>query len=78
MYDNGAREILFSNGTRKEISADGQLIVVSILQWRYETILSYLTVFYINFRLRGCIIMVLGRYSSLMERGRKSLPMASR
>ena len=29
MYNNGAREILFSNGTRKEISADGQSIVVS-------------------------------------------------
>ena len=29
VYNNGAREILFSNGTRKEISADGQSIVVS-------------------------------------------------
>ncbi|XP_041348102.1 centromere protein J-like [Gigantopelta aegis] len=28
-YTNGAREILFSNGTRKEISSDGQSIVVS-------------------------------------------------
>ena len=26
MYNNGAREILFSNGTRKEISADCQPI----------------------------------------------------
>ena len=29
MFNNGAREILISNGTRKEISADGQPIVVS-------------------------------------------------
>ena len=29
VYNNGAREILFCNGTRKEISADGQSIVVS-------------------------------------------------
>ncbi|ESO97980.1 hypothetical protein LOTGIDRAFT_103874 [Lottia gigantea] len=29
IYKNGAREILFANGTRKEISSDGQSIVVS-------------------------------------------------
>ncbi|XP_069136319.1 centromere protein J-like isoform X2 [Argopecten irradians] len=29
VYRTGAREILFSNGTRKEISADGQTIIVS-------------------------------------------------
>ena len=29
MYNNGAREIPLSNGTRKEILADGQSIVVS-------------------------------------------------
>ena len=29
MYNNGAREILFSNGTRKEIFADCQSIDVS-------------------------------------------------
>ena len=29
MYNNGAKEIPLSNGTRKEISADGQPIVVS-------------------------------------------------
>ena len=29
VYNNGAREILFSNGTRKEILADGQPMVVS-------------------------------------------------
>ena len=29
MYNNGAREILFSNGTKKEISADGQSIVAT-------------------------------------------------
>ncbi|XP_050408223.2 centromere protein J isoform X2 [Patella vulgata] len=29
IYKNGAREILFANGTRKEISSDGQSIVVA-------------------------------------------------
>ena len=31
MYNNGDREILFSNGTRKEILADCQSIDVSTL-----------------------------------------------
>ena len=29
MYSNGAREILFVNGTRKQVSSDGQAIIVS-------------------------------------------------
>ena len=29
VYKNGAREILFPNGTRKQISSDGQSIIVS-------------------------------------------------
>ena len=28
IYSNGSREILFPNGTRKQISADGQSIIV--------------------------------------------------
>lgn len=29
VYSNGSREILFPNGTRKQISGDGQSIIVS-------------------------------------------------
>ena len=29
LYSNGSREILFPNGTRKQISSDGQSIIVS-------------------------------------------------
>ena len=29
VYANGSREVMFENGTRKEISSDGQTIVVS-------------------------------------------------
>ncbi len=29
VYNNGAREIVFANGTRKQISSDGKSIIVS-------------------------------------------------
>ena len=38
-YKNGAREILFSNGTQKEISADGKSICVSFFNGDMKQIL---------------------------------------
>ncbi|KAL3857926.1 hypothetical protein ACJMK2_012551 [Sinanodonta woodiana] len=40
LYNTGAREILFSNGTRKEISADGMAIIVSFFNGDFKQIYS--------------------------------------
>ncbi|XP_053374954.1 centromere protein J-like isoform X2 [Mercenaria mercenaria] len=45
-YRNGAREILFSNGTRKEISADGKSIVVSFFNGDMKQIMPDQRVIY--------------------------------
>ena len=39
IYTNGAREILFSNGTRKQVSQDGQSIIVSFFNGDIKQIL---------------------------------------
>ncbi|XP_060576388.1 centromere protein J-like [Ruditapes philippinarum] len=45
-YRNGAREILFSNGTRKEISADGKSIIVSFFNGDMKQIMPDQRVIY--------------------------------
>lgn len=39
IFTNGMREILFSNGTRKQVSADGQSIIVSFFNGDIKQIL---------------------------------------
>lgn len=46
IYKNGAREILFSNGTKKEISADGKTIIVSFFNGDIKQILPDQRVIY--------------------------------
>ena len=39
IYSNGAREILFTNGTRKQVSADGQSVIVSFFNGDIKQVL---------------------------------------